>query len=179
MRKWWPVFLLAALVFGLDQLTKWTVSHTLDLHEFWLKNSPVRITHVRNTGSAFGFFPEQTVFLIIASFVAILVMVLYYRRVGKPNPLVTVSFGLQLGGAVGNLFDRIRQGYVVDFIDFRVWPVFNAADSAITIGLVILVSFFLLEGRAEKQRHLPPPSTPQAEPSPAPTGEQPTVGPEP
>ena len=74
----------------------------------------------------------------------------YYRKAAEPSRLVALSFGLLLGGAVGNLIDRVRHSFVGDFIDFQVWPVFNVADASITIGLFILVGLFLLSQRAER-----------------------------
>ena len=102
-----------------------------------------RITHVTNTGSAFGFFPSQTALLILASLVGIAILIIFYRHQPLPGLLLRTSLGLQLGGAAGNLADRLTLGGVTDFIDIGRWPVFNLADSAIVIGIGILAWFFL------------------------------------
>lgn len=99
-------------------------------------------TLVYNTGIAFGFFKNQGFVFIIIPVIAVILLIfnIYYYR--QTNEVLSrgyiVSFSLILGGAIGNLIDRIAYGYVIDFIDFRVWPVFNIADSAITIGAVII-----------------------------------------
>jgi signal peptidase II len=149
-KKWWPVALIAAAIIVLDQVTKVVVDLALEPGEAWLRDSPVRIVHVRNTGSAFGLFPNQTLFLTVASFIAIVFMVWYYRQAQRPALPVVISFGLLLGGAIGNLLDRVRHSFVVDFIDFRVWPVFNAADASISIALILLLTHMLLTQRGEK-----------------------------
>ena len=114
-----------------------------------------RITYVTNTGSAFGLFPNQTLFLIIASFVGIGILLVFYRihRVG--SPILRISLGLQLGGAIGNLMDRLRLGHVVDFIDVGAWPVFNLADSSIVVGLVGLL-FTMLTVKSPPERYSAP-----------------------
>ena len=141
--KWWPVLAIAAVLVALDQLTKAIVTSTLSLGQSWLASSPVRITYVRNSGSAFGLFHNQTLPLIIASFLAIGFILYYFRKTSRSPALIIIALGMQLGGAIGNLADRIRLGYVVDFIDFRVWPVFNAADSSISISIVMLAVYLL------------------------------------
>ena len=94
---------------------------------------------VRNTGSAFGLFQGQSAILTVLALGAIIFLATYYFRKARNDTLVAVALGLQLGGAVGNVVDRIRHGYVVDFIDVSSWPVFNMADSAITIGVILLM----------------------------------------
>lgn len=99
-------------------------------------------TLVHNTGIAFGLFKDQGVIFIIISIVAILLFgwFLYSQREEKDFSRLSVfAFSLIIGGAFGNLIDRLQFGYVIDFLDFRIWPVFNIADSAITIGAVILI----------------------------------------
>ena len=98
----------------------------------------LRITHISNTGSAFGLFPNQTLFLLIASLVGIAVLLIFFRKQAGQGFMVRTSLGLQLGGAAGNLVDRITMGKVTDFIDVGAWPVFNLADASIVTGIVIL-----------------------------------------
>jgi len=99
------------------------------------------MTLVHNTGIAFGFFKNQGIVFIIIPVIAVLLLIFniyYYRNNKDLSRTYIIGFSLILGGAIGNLFDRISFGYVIDFIDFRFWPVFNVADSAITIGAIII-----------------------------------------
>lgn len=133
-----PLVILVTTLMA-DQVTKGLVVLNMDPGESVPGSGLLRLTYVINTGSAFGLFPNQTVFLILASFVGIGVLLLFYRTHSFDSPLLYASLGLQLGGAVGNLVDRLRLGYVVDFIDVGAWPVFNLADSAIVVGLIGLL----------------------------------------
>ncbi len=145
-RSQWNVslalFVTLAVIF-LDRITKIFFSGVLGLGE----SLPViphvlQATLVHNTGIAFGFFRDQGIVFIIIPVIAIILLIfnVYYYRQNKEvlNRGYVIAFSLILGGAMGNLFDRITYGYVIDFIDFHVWPVFNVADSAITIGAVII-----------------------------------------
>lgn len=115
----------------------------------------VKITHVRNVGASFGLFPGNTYVLIAASSIAVLVVVyLAYRSRGR---WAAMSFlGLILGGALGNLYDRIRLGEVIDFIDIgfgsKRWPVFNVADIAVTAGVILMLLEYLRRGPAGARR---------------------------
>ena len=139
---------LAALVFLLDQFSKFLVRQTLELRESFPVDGFARITHTYNTGSAFGLFQGYNAPLIFVSFLGIVILVLLYRTQSLPLGLLRLSLGLQLGGAVGNLLDRVRLGYVTDWIDIGPWPVFNIADSCIVTGLVILAWLFFTSGRS-------------------------------
>ena len=146
-----PVLLLTvALVFSIDQVTKAVVRHTMFVGESIPRDGPVRITHTFNTGTAFGLFPDQTFFLIIASLVGISVLVLVYRNPPFTSPLLRLSLGVQLGGAAGNLLDRIRVGQVTDFVDLGFWPVFNVADAAIVVGIFGLAYLLTTAGRGAR-----------------------------
>ena len=129
--------MLAALL--ADQLSKALVLLTMYPGQSIPESGIFRLTYVKNTGSAFGLFPNQTLFLIFASFVGIAILLVFYRIHRVSGPILRISLGLQLGGAIGNLMDRLRLGYVVDFLDVGAWPVFNLADSAIVVGLVGLM----------------------------------------
>ena len=133
-----PLAIMGAVLIA-DQLTKQLVVLTMSPGQSVPNSGLFRFTHLINTGSAFGFFPNQTLFLIIASFVGIGVLLVFYRTHPVNSTLLHISLGLQLGGATGNLVDRVRLGYVVDFIDVGAWPVFNLADSAIVVGLLGLL----------------------------------------
>lgn len=127
-------FLIAGIVVVIDQITKAIAIS--------------RLTLVRNTGAAFGLFRDQTVIFILISAIAIIFIGFYLIKKRKTTPIAPLEnffltgLSLILGGAIGNLIDRLRFGYVVDFIDLRFWPVFNVADSCITIGAAIL--FFVI-----------------------------------
>lgn len=99
---------------------------------------------VRNTGSAFGMFQGQSSILAVLAIGAISVLAFYFLREAREDGLVASAIGLQMGGAVGNVIDRFRHGYVVDFIDFPRFPTFNVADSAITIGVILLMYAVLI-----------------------------------
>ncbi len=146
MRRANLLFLLAvaAVVIVLDQLTKALVTANLALHEQVAPVEALRpyftFTYVRNTGAAFGLFPSGGVFFIVVALVVSAMIVYFYRTMPDQTPMMRAALGLQLGGAWGNLIDRLRLGYVVDFLDFKFWPVFNVADSAIVVGVLVLLA---------------------------------------
>lgn len=112
----------------------------------------LRFTYVENRGAAFGLFQEQTTFFIVVGLIVIGVILASYRYMPEPSWLLNFCLGLQMGGAIGNLIDRIRVGYVVDFIeltynDATIWPVFNIADSAICVGVAGLALSVLFPPR--------------------------------
>lgn len=144
-----PLIILAIVfVFSLDQITKAVVRHSLLVGESFPSEGVFRITRTFNTGSAFGFFADQTLFLILASIVGIGILLLVYRTHGFASSPLRLSLGMQLGGALGNLVDRVRMGRVTDFLDLGFWPVFNIADASIVLGIAILV-ILILFGRRE------------------------------
>jgi signal peptidase II len=138
--------LIAAFVAAIDQTTKlWIRSH-LALGESLPEVGFVRLTHLQNTGSAFGLFANQAFLLTLIAIVGLVLILLFYRYLSEYSVLGISALGLVFGGAVGNLIDRIRLRYVTDFIDVRLWhdfhwPAFNVADSAITVGTITLVWF--------------------------------------
>jgi signal peptidase II len=103
----------------------------------------LRLIFVRNTGSAFGMFQGSSDILKIVAVVAILLLGLYYARAAARDWVMALALGLQVGGALGNIVDRFRHGYVVDWIDFPRFPTFNIADSAITVGVILLIYVLL------------------------------------
>ncbi len=149
--QWGRLLLLsiAALVFIADQGSKFLVLRYLEYGESWNPIPALRglfsITHVVNSGAAFGLFPDRGMLFLVIAVVVIVAIIGYYRYLPADQMLVRVSLGLQLGGALGNLFDRLKFGYVIDFIDFKIWPVFNLADSAIVVGVAILAFHLLRE----------------------------------
>jgi len=126
-----------------DRLSKIFFSRLLDLNEsISIIKNVFHFTLVHNTGIAFGLFKDQGwVFVIIPLILTALLVynIYYYRHSESLTRIYITAFALILGGAIGNLIDRIAFGYVIDFIDLRVWPVFNIADSAITIGAAVIL----------------------------------------
>lgn len=149
---------IALFVFVLDRVTKMWVEQNIPLHEGrQVVGDYVRIVHTQNTGAAFGLLPERTTLLSVLSVIAVIAIVYYYRQFANSSPLVTATLGMQLGGAFGNLLDRVRQGYVVDFVDVgvpngvRFWA-FNVADSSIVLGIIFVTLLLWQEERKTPAR---------------------------
>lgn len=153
--KYSKLAFIAGLVVVLDQITKIVILKTMLLND----SIPVlpgffSLTHIHNPGGAFGFLAGQSpdirrmVFLFV-SFVALCLLFYLYSVTPRSNSLLATGFAMIIGGAAGNLFDRVRFGKVVDFLDFYVgnlhWPAFNVADSAISIGMGIFVFHILFK----------------------------------
>jgi signal peptidase II len=146
-------FLIALIVLILDQSSKqffWNLGQNFEvIGEF------ARITMVRNSGAAFGMLQGGRVFLIVSSVIASIVILFLAERVPREERAKRIFLGMILGGALGNLVDRIYPGHVIDFIDIGVsayrWPVFNLADAAVTVGGILLIlSFSRTRGSREK-----------------------------
>jgi signal peptidase II len=147
-----PFFVVALSVFVLDQLTKSIIRGWLEVGESWPSEDwLVKLTHVTNSGAAFGILQGQGLFLTVTAVIAIGAIVFYYAFPPLEHGLMRLAMGLLLGGAFGNLVDRIRFGHVTDFVDFPRYPEFNVADSSIVIGLIVIVGFFLLSERALRE----------------------------
>ncbi len=139
------LFTIAACIVAADQISKYMVTICMQTGQsIVLIRDFLHITYVLNPGAAFGMLPYQTLFFVIITLLVIGFIIYYYRTVDNKYNLLRVALSLQLGGAIGNLIDRIiRDGYVVDFIDFKIWPpVFNLADSALVIGIGLFVIAF-------------------------------------
>lgn len=140
----------ALLIIALDRWTKnLAIEHLLDsgVRSIPVFGEYIRLTYVENRGAAFGVLQNQTTFFVLVGLVVISVIIASYRYIPEPSWLLNVCLGLQMGGAVGNLIDRILVGYVVDFFDFTFWPVFNIADSAICVGVAGLAYTVLFPPR--------------------------------
>lgn len=146
---WLRLILVSSCVIIADQITKYSIKINLVLYDTIIViENFFNITHVLNPGGAFGFFASQSpeirkfIFLFLSSIIALFVLWFYKKCAAE---FVFLSYGLALifGGAFGNLIDRFRYGKVVDFLDFYIgsshWPAFNIADSAISIGMGILI----------------------------------------
>jgi signal peptidase II len=131
---------LAAAIVAADQLTKWLVRQTVPYGGAWPSESwPVRIVHFTNSGAAFGSFQGAGPLLAITSVVGVAAVLVYLFNPGFAHPIMRIGFALMLGGATGNLIDRVVNGEVVDFIHLPYFWAFNVADSAITIGVLLLI----------------------------------------
>ena len=132
------ILIIITSVIFLDQLTKFLAIRFLQLNTpVSLINNFLYLTLVHNRGAAFGMFKNQLFMFVLISIFAIVLIFLYLKA--KNNSLLsTISLSMILAGAIGNLIDRLRFGFVIDFLDFRIWPVFNLADSAITLAAIFL-----------------------------------------
>ena len=146
---------IGAAVVALDQYTKHLVRQAIPQNT---SREPIpalgrflTFTHVSNTGAAFGLFRDWSLVFIGVAVVVIVLILVYHRQLSGASWLLRVAFGLQLGGATGNLIDRLTQsGHVTDFIDVRIWPVFNVADSSVVVGTVLLGIFAFFLDRPEQ-----------------------------
>ena len=160
--QWLLLAAVGLLAILADQITKAYVVAHLALHDSWMPIDAIepvfRFTHVHNRGAAFGLFPQGGMFFLFVAVIVSGVIIYYYRQIPGQAWLVRLALGLQLGGALGNVIDRVRLGYVVDFFHVEYWPVFNVADSCIVVGVALLALAMLIdEYRAmrEKQTKLP------------------------
>jgi signal peptidase II len=146
---------ISGLVVIIDQITKILIFKNLPLyHSITIIPGFFNITHIHNPGGAFGFMAHQNsslrnfLFILLAS-IAVCFIFYFYKSTNRTHPFLASGFALILGGAIGNLIDRIRFGKVVDFLDFYVhnyhWPAFNIADSAITVGVTIFIFHLLFK----------------------------------
>jgi signal peptidase II len=155
-------FLIAILVIVLDRMSKWLVAGNITLHDsISVLPGFFRLTHVQNSGAAFGLFAESSsewkvAILILFSILALAVVSALLWKNSHSMTVTGVGLALILGGAVGNLWDRLLTGHVVDFFDFYLgsyhWPAFNVADSAIVIGALLLVAEILFARSPAEQK---------------------------
>jgi signal peptidase II len=143
--KWRDVVFgsIVLLVVIADQLSKWWIKTNLAVGQSLFDAGFFQIIHVRNTGAAFGLFKHHTSAIIVVVFIEIVVILLIVyllrnRLSFLDSMLMRIGMGLVTGGAIGNQIDRLRLGDVTDFIDFKVWPAFNAADSSAVVGSIII-----------------------------------------
>lgn len=137
------LFLIALIVLAADQASKVWVIQNIPLNTTYDILPPIRdffvLTYITNAGAAFGLFPQLSIVFTFVALIVSFAIVWYYRSIPAGQWLVRVSLGLQLGGAIGNLIDRLRFGYVTDMLYVRYFPVFNIADSAIVTGVCLLM----------------------------------------
>jgi signal peptidase II len=159
------LFAVAGTTVLLDQLSKALIESVMPMYTTWApfpeQAHLFRVTHVSNTGAAFGLFPEGGRLFAVVAVAVIGIIVLYNFALPAGHFTLRLALGLQLGGALGNLIDRLRLGHVTDFLDFGPWPVFNLADAAIVAGVCLLALSVWREERvgaqAERPAELPAP----------------------
>ena len=149
--------LISGLVVALDQWSKYFVRLNLAPHERWAPwewLAPyARIINSSNTGAAFGLFKDGALFFTVVAILVSIAIIIYYPRVPRSQIALRVALALQLGGALGNLADRLLQdGQVTDYISVAKFPVFNIADAAIFLGVVILLISSFFEGRKNRKQ---------------------------
>lgn len=157
--QWLGLAAIAVAAFAADQVTKRIVTAEMRLGDEVDVLGPFTLHHVRNSGIAFGLFSSATPVVILVTGAAVAWMLWFFWRSGSRHPILPVSLGLVIGGSVGNLFDRVRLGYVTDFLDFHYWPAFNLADTFIVVGVAILFLALVLVDRPPGR---PRPRVPEA-----------------
>ncbi len=157
MRKYF--FLIAIAVIVLDRLAKSAIADNIALHDsVTIIPGVFNLTHVENTGAAFGLFADSNAHwkigaLVMFSVIALIIVTAILWKHSHALTTTTIGLSLILGGASGNLWDRLLTGHVVDFLDFHIgsyyWPAFNVADSAIVVGAILLVAEILFAKQAD------------------------------
>ncbi|MCM3739117.1 signal peptidase II [Oceanobacillus luteolus] len=150
-------YLIAIIIILIDQFTKWLVVANMELGEsIRIIDGFFYLTSHRNSGAAWGILQGQMLFFYIVTVIFIAVAVYYMQKYARNNKLLGVSLGIILGGAIGNFIDRIFRQEVVDFFNFYIFnynfPIFNIADSALTIGVILIVIVTIMDERNEKRK---------------------------
>ncbi len=158
IQKYWTIAGIAVLIVGLDQWTKWLVRVNIPAGRTWLPESfewlspYARIVHWYNTGAAFGIFKEGGMIFTVLAFIVIGAILYYYPQVERGDWSLRLAMSMQLGGAIGNLIDRLTMGHVTDFISVGTFPVFNVADASISVGCAVLFVGVLLNELAQRKK---------------------------
>ncbi len=149
--QWVALTSIALAAIAADQLTKHIVAGRLALDDGVHVIGPFWIHHVQNSGIAFGFFSQATAVVIVLTGIVVAWILVFFARSGARHPVLPVALGLVIGGSTSNLLDRVRLGYVTDFLDLRWWPSFNLADSFIVIGVLVLLTTLVLAEREPRR----------------------------
>jgi len=149
-------YVIALFVIAIDQISKWLIVKNLELGmSIPIIDNVLYITSHRNRGAAWGILENKMWFFYIITVVFVVFIVMYMKKYAKTDKLLGISLGLILGGAIGNFIDRVFRQEVVDFIHVYIfsynYPVFNVADSALCIGVVLIIIQTLLEGKKTKE----------------------------
>ncbi|MBB6216967.1 signal peptidase II [Anaerosolibacter carboniphilus] len=144
-------YILIVLIIALDQVSKYYVqANLLENESIPVIQNIFHITYVHNYGAAFGILRNHKIFFIVITTAVVIGIFLFLKTQSKVHATMKYSLMLIIAGAVGNLMDRIQVGYVRDFFDFRIWPVFNIADMAIVCGAILLSYYLLIIDRPQK-----------------------------
>ena len=160
MRKYWRdyfiLIVIAGFIIALDQWTKAIVRQNLEFGEMWMPLgwlSPyARVVHWYNTGVAFGMFQDKNLLFSILALAISIFLIIFYPKLTEDDWFLRIALGMQLGGSLGNLIDRITIGHVTDFISVGNFPVFNIADASISVGVAVMILGLWNEERREKQK---------------------------
>lgn len=150
-----PIYFLAIGIILLDQISKFLIENSMELGD----SLPViegifHITYILNPGAAFGILENQRLFFILIATIMILMTGYIYPRIPQKSKMLRLGVGMLFGGAVGNLIDRIRTGLVVDFFDFKIWPIFNIADIFIVVGVgMIIIAMFYADCKMKGEKN--------------------------
>ncbi|PID02725.1 MULTISPECIES: signal peptidase II [unclassified Sporosarcina] len=152
-------YAIAALVIGLDQLTKWLVVKNMELGEYISVLDPyIALLSHRNRGAAWGMLEGKMWLFFIVTIVVVVAIVYFFHTEGKKDRLLGMSLMLLLGGAIGNFIDRLVRGEVVDFISVLIpvihydFPIFNVADAALTIAVILILLHVILDEKKKKKK---------------------------
>jgi signal peptidase II len=161
----WLLPVIAAVIIVLDQLTKFWIREAMQVGDSIPVWGPFALTYAQNTGSAFGLFRDGGLIISIIGIIAVVLMLVFYRYLAPFNYLGMTALSMVFGGAVGNLIDRLTLGFVTDFIDVELWggfhwPMFNVADSCISIGGILLIYFFIRMMAKGNEQAKPVPTPP-------------------
>ncbi len=148
--QWLALLVVAGAAVVADQVTKQVVGRTLPVGNSVDIIGPFSISHVQNSGIAFGLFASRTAPVIGVTAVAVGLMLWFFARSGRRHPVLPVALGLVVGGSIANLIDRVRLGHVTDFLDLVAWPAFNLADAFIVVGVAILFGTLVLADRSHR-----------------------------
>ncbi len=163
-RKTFYLLSISGSIILFDQITKILVQNRFQLHEsIVVIEGYFSLTYILNPGAAFGFLADQNptfrmIFFAVVSVVALILLGVFFRETPEDDRMGLVAISLLFGGAIGNMIDRIRLGEVIDFLDFYIeryhWPAFNVADSAITIGITLLILHVFIQNKEESAHEL-------------------------
>lgn len=163
LRYLFYILVVPGIIVALDQYTKWLVRQNLALGESWMPIDWLapyaRILHWYNTGVAFGLFQGGGIIFILLPIIIVIGILVYFPKISDGDWFMRLALSLQLGGALGNLVDRITVGHVTDFISVGRFPIFNIADSSITVGVIVLMlGVWIQEKRERSARESQPPN---------------------
>jgi signal peptidase II len=149
-------YVIALIIIGIDQLTKWIVVKSMELGEqITIIENFFYLTSHRNSGAAWGILEGQMIFFYIVTVIVVIGIIYYMQKYAKYDKLLAIGLSLILGGAIGNFIDRVFHQEVVDFADFIIFnydfPIFNVADSALTIGVVLVIIATIIDEMKQRK----------------------------